>query len=570
VNNDTATFLYTPFYLIHDTVTNLPLQYAPFFSTVQAAVTAGVQYGITLTATDTSYGLSAGLVVRKDTSTQTWVNVIPYFPLMDFFFQGGTLTVYLDPAAAVNNIPPTAVVYKNGSLVPTPSTIPAGTGNWAVLELTQQYVLPTATDQVLGGVKVGTNLKVASDGTLSVPVATSSTAGAVIAGSNLTIDGSGTLNVPVATDSTAGIVTVGSGLSVTTGTVNLAAATGTTLGGIKVGANVTVQADGTISVAAPYVLPPATSSALGGVKQGTNVNIASDGTLNVPTGAGYVLPAATTSAIGGVIIPAASGLSVDSSGNLSIAAATNQQLGGVKIGANINVSGGVISVAAPYVLPAATTSALGGVIPKGGLDVTSAGVLNAKTQTVFRQQTWAALTGGTTEPDVQTAFTYTLPANTLAPNGKLEFTFTINDPHDAGSTNTDGSFKYATKQRGVRLVIGGQVLINDVVGSPGAAGFNIWSIGTTDSNYNAASWAASTFLNYEVLGTIWRDSAGKAFIRVNYNIMPPNANFASFQNAIIPLNVDFTQDQVFQVFADFQAKDDQITVGHCEVIVNNI
>jgi hypothetical protein len=43
-------------------------------------------------------------------------------------------------------------------------------------------------------------------------------------------------------------------------------ASAVTLGGVKVGDNVTVTGDGTISVAAPYVLPPASTASPGGVQ----------------------------------------------------------------------------------------------------------------------------------------------------------------------------------------------------------------------------------------------------------------------------------------------------------------
>lgn len=99
-----------------------------------------------------------------------------------------------------------------------------------------QYVLPAATTSTLGGVKIGANVNVAGDGTISVAAPTPP------------------YTLPVATDSS--------------------------LGGVKIGANVSVTADGTISVAAPYVLPIATTSVLGGVKQGANVTIAADGTIS--------------------------------------------------------------------------------------------------------------------------------------------------------------------------------------------------------------------------------------------------------------------------------------------------
>lgn len=66
-------------------------------------------------------------------------------------------------------------------------------------------------------------------------------------------------------------------------------ATPTVLGGVKIGANVTVQPDGTISVAPPssYTLPIASAAVLGGIKVGANLSIAGDGTLSA-TGGGAV------------------------------------------------------------------------------------------------------------------------------------------------------------------------------------------------------------------------------------------------------------------------------------------
>ena len=55
-------------------------------------------------------------------------------------------------------------------------------------------VLP-ASSTVLGAVKVGSNLDVTTDGTISVPIATSTALGVVKPGANVTIDGSGAISV---------------------------------------------------------------------------------------------------------------------------------------------------------------------------------------------------------------------------------------------------------------------------------------------------------------------------------------------------------------------------------------
>lgn len=124
------------------------------------------------------------------------------------------------------------------------------------------YVLPAATVSLLGGVKIGSGVNVAADGTISV----------------------------------------------TPGAYTLPPASAAVLGGVKIGANVSVGADGTISVAAPGTGPagpqgptgpqgpagpvvPATATVLGGVKIGANISVAGDGTISVAApGAGSQTP----------------------------------------------------------------------------------------------------------------------------------------------------------------------------------------------------------------------------------------------------------------------------------------
>jgi len=93
------------------------------------------------------------------------------------------------------------------------------------------YVLPEATAQVLGGVKQGTNVSIAADGTISATDttytdATQSDAGLMSATDKTKLDG---------IDNNANNYT-------------LPAATSSTLGGVIVGSGISVAADGTISV----------------------------------------------------------------------------------------------------------------------------------------------------------------------------------------------------------------------------------------------------------------------------------------------------------------------------------
>lgn len=97
--------------------------------------------------------------------------------------------------------------------------------------------IPVATSSVLGGVKIGSNINVAGDGTISV-----------------------TFPAPVATTGALGYVQIGSGINV---------------------------ASGVISVPT-YVLPIASSSVLGGVKVGSGLAIDGTGVLSSTAGGGSV------------------------------------------------------------------------------------------------------------------------------------------------------------------------------------------------------------------------------------------------------------------------------------------
>jgi hypothetical protein len=215
------------------------------------------------------------------------------------------------------------------------------------------YILPPATTSVLGGVIVdGTTITVSNTGVISatsggsytLPTATTSTLGGVIVdGTTITINN--------------GIITaVGGGGS----SYTLPTASTSILGGVKVdGTTITISGSGVIT----SVLPTASTSILGGVKvDGTTITINGSGVISGAS----TLSAATTSTLGGVIVPtvATSGLTVDVSGNLSLATASTTQLGGVLVdGTTITISSGVIKANyTNYTLPAASSSALGGVI----------------------------------------------------------------------------------------------------------------------------------------------------------------------------------------------------------------
>ena len=78
--------------------------------------------------------------------------------------------------------------------------------------LVADYILPTATQDTLGGVKIGGNIDIDTSGHISVPIASQSSVGLVKAGTGLAIASDGTLSA--------------------TGTYELPEATKTTLGGV--------------------------------------------------------------------------------------------------------------------------------------------------------------------------------------------------------------------------------------------------------------------------------------------------------------------------------------------------
>jgi len=317
-----------------------------------------------------------------------WTFCLPYDVISKFIVFGGQISVYVNLTEEIE-IDPSVAIYRNGvqssSLNLTPDPV-----IWVTVSVTPpgSYVLPPATDYTLGGIKVGDNLTITGDGTLSaidqstesytLPPATTSTLGGVIIGENLSVSAGGIISGPTPTPEYV-----------------LPPATVTTLGGVIVGNNLTVEANGTLNAidqsTEPYVLPPATSTILGGIKVGENLTVEADGTLNASgSTAEYILPPATVTTLGGVII--GQNLTVEPNGTLNaidqstepyvLPPATVTTLGGVIVGENLTVEAdgtlnAIDQATEPYVLPPATTSSLGGIIAGANLTVDSDGTLNA-------------------------------------------------------------------------------------------------------------------------------------------------------------------------------------------------
>lgn len=124
------------------------------------------------------------------------------------------------------------------------------------------YILPTATETVKGGVKIGKGVNVDSEGTISVDIP----------------------EIPDIPEVTP---------------YELPIASSTQLGGIKVGNNLTIEADGTLNAQAgggggtggDYVLPIASDTVLGGIKINSFVEpflVNDDGSLSLTAHRGFV------------------------------------------------------------------------------------------------------------------------------------------------------------------------------------------------------------------------------------------------------------------------------------------
>jgi predicted RecA/RadA family phage recombinase len=77
-------------------------------------------------------------------------------------------------------------------------------------EYSTDYDLPIASSSTLGGVKIGDNVNITSDGTISIPTASADNAGVIKVGANLSIDENGVLS-----GQAGGNVTIDSALSTT-------------------------------------------------------------------------------------------------------------------------------------------------------------------------------------------------------------------------------------------------------------------------------------------------------------------------------------------------------------------
>ena len=119
------------------------------------------------------------------------------------------------------------------------------------------YTLPVASSSTLGGVKIGENVNVTDDGTISVNIPSVTgflpTTGGTMTG-NISMSGSSKVTQAAAPTENADLTNKQYvDQQIAAGGYTLTPATASTLGGVKIGENVNVTEDGTISVTIPSV-----------------------------------------------------------------------------------------------------------------------------------------------------------------------------------------------------------------------------------------------------------------------------------------------------------------------------
>ena len=252
----------------------------------------------------------------------------------------------------------------------------------------------------------GENLSVVSRITAGIGLAVGNNTGAVLitgriasgndlgmikVGENLTISQDGTLSaqqteyiLPTASSTVLGGVKVGSGLAINQGVLSntvsaytLPTASTSLLGGVKVdGTSITIN-NGVISGSNQYSLPTATDSILGGIKIGAGLSI-SQGVVSV-TGTSNLATVATTGSYNDLLNQPAlfSGAYADLSGTPTIPSAQIQSDWNQASNVALDFIKNKPTIPSAYTLPTATTSVLGGVKVDGTTITIADGVISS-------------------------------------------------------------------------------------------------------------------------------------------------------------------------------------------------
>jgi len=295
----------------------------------------------------------------------------------------------------------------------TVSQITAGIGlSGGTITTTGTINLVPATNVSLGGVKVGANLLIAPDGTLSALPPGTGTVNNIILSSGLTGGGAGpgvTINLSPASTTQFGGVVIGSGINVVGGLISLASATTTSEGGVQLatGAEVIAGTNNTKAITPVALAAKVASTLQPGLVQLSDVaNLTSSTLAATPTAVktaydaavaaqttataalpktggtmtgvitfspsqtfpGVAFPVATANSLG--VVSVGSGLSINSSGVLSTSNVGTVTAVTAGAGLGSPATGNVITTSGTLQLLPPTGTSLGGV--KAGANISIA------------------------------------------------------------------------------------------------------------------------------------------------------------------------------------------------------
>ena len=301
----------------------------------------------------------------------------------------------------------------------TVSQITAGIGlSGGTITTTGTINLVPATNVSLGGVKVGANLLIAPDGTLSALPPGTGTVNNIILSSGLTGGGAGpgvTINLSPASTTQFGGVVIGSGINVVGGLISLASATTTSEGGVQLatGAEVIAGTNNTKAITPVALAAKVASTLQPGLVQLSDVaNLTSSTLAATPTAVktaydaavaaqttataalpktggtmtgvitfspsqtfpGVAFPVATANSLG--VVSVGSGLSINSSGVLSTSNVGTVTAVTAGAGLGSPATGNVITTSGTLQLLPPTGTSLGGVKQGPGIDIAFDGTIS--------------------------------------------------------------------------------------------------------------------------------------------------------------------------------------------------
>ena len=273
----------------------------------------------------------------------------------------------------------------------TVTAVTAGAGlSGGTITTTGTMSLGIASASALGGIKVGANLTIAGDGTLSAAAPTGGTITGVTATSGIQGGGTAgnvTVSLVAAGKGSFGGVSVGNGIDVSAGTISVPAASNSVSGSVILAssAEVITGIDGTKAVTPATLAAKVASTVTPGIVQLSDSVLTNDSTvaatqtaaktaydvaLSAQTTADAALPATGGTMTGAIVFDASQTFP-----DAQLPVATETTLGVVQVGDGLAIDGsGVLSAITGTV--AAVTAGTGLGAPATGDTITSSGTIN--------------------------------------------------------------------------------------------------------------------------------------------------------------------------------------------------